>query len=66
MIFINVLLTRLDKINKFESQLVTGKELNDEQKQLLANKSSIVKALVELESIKNQLEDVAKQVFFFI
>ena len=58
----HIFLSRLDKINKCEIQLLSGKALNEEQKQLLPTKPSVEKALIELESIKSQLEDVAKLV----
>lgn len=50
------------KIVNAETQLALLKPLDEDQKQLIQTKPSVEKALVELESIKAHLEDVAKEV----
>lgn len=52
---------KLERILKVEAQLKEGKKLNEEQLILVASKSSLEKALTDVESIKTQLEEVAKQ-----
>lgn len=54
-------MSRLEKIVKCEVQLASGKALNDEQLQLLSSKTVIEKTLIELDAIKVQLEEVAKE-----
>ncbi|CAE7548291.1 unnamed protein product [Symbiodinium microadriaticum] len=52
---------KLEKIMKIEAQKMEGlKPLNDEQLVLLTTKGSVEKALHDIESIKTQLEDVAR------
>jgi len=46
---------------KIEVQKLTGKELEEEQLILLANKQGIEKSITDLESLKIQFEEVAKQ-----
>ena len=57
-----IYLCRLVKIVNAETQLASKKALDEDQKQLIQTKPSVEKALVELESIKAVLEDVAKEV----
>mmetsp|Transcript_14422 Transcript_14422/g.15090 ORF Transcript_14422/g.15090 Transcript_14422/m.15090 type:complete len:592 (+) Transcript_14422:65-1840(+) len=52
---------KLERVIKVESQLKEGKKLNEEQLVLVASKASLEKALSDVESIKTQLEEVAKQ-----
>jgi hypothetical protein len=65
---IRYLKKKLDKIHKCESQLTTEKALplDNDQLLLLATKPSLEKALTDLESIKSQLEDVAKLVSSYL
>ena len=56
-------LRRLDKITKIESQLTSGKSLQEEQIQLLKSKASIEKVFIELDSVKIVLEEIVKEVF---
>lgn len=51
----------MEKIVKCEVQLASGKALNDEQLQLLGSKTVIEKTLIELDAIRSQLEEVAKE-----
>jgi hypothetical protein len=57
---------RIDKISKSENQLASGKNLHEEQLQLLTTKPLLEKLLSELELLKNQLEDVVKEVILFL
>ena len=57
------ILRRLDKITKIESQLTSGKSLQEEQIQLLKSKASIEKVFIELDSVKIVLEEIVKEVF---
>lgn len=59
-IFIDFLLTRLERIAKAEQLLQQGKVLDEEQRVLLASKKAIEKSVAELFNIKQQLEEVAK------
>lgn len=52
---------KLDKIFKAEAQLKQGKALNEEQLILLSSKASVERALTDIESIKSQLEEVARE-----
>eukprot|EP01041_Mallomonas_annulata_P008533 gene8533-17600_t len=52
---------KLDKIVKIEAQQKAGKAIIEEQLILLAGKSAVEKALADVESIKTQLEEVAKE-----
>lgn len=52
---------RLERIAKAEQLLAQGKVLDEEQRILLSSKKAIEKAVTELQSIKQLLEDVAKQ-----
>ena len=42
--------------------LASGKVLNEEQLHLVATRVTVEKTLSELESIRSQLEDIAKEV----
>lgn len=52
---------KMDKILKVEAQVKEGKKLNEEQSVLLSSKSSVERAISDVESIKQQLEEVARQ-----
>jgi len=52
---------KLEKIVKIEVHKLTGKDLEEEQLILLANKQGIEKSITDLEALKIQLEEVAKQ-----
>lgn len=51
---------KLASIAKAEAQLLTGKALNEEQLVLLASKPSVERAISDIDIIRVQLEDVAK------
>lgn len=52
---------RMDRILKIESQILTGKALDEEQKIMYTTKSSVEKSLADLSSILSALEEVAKE-----
>lgn len=56
---------RLDKISKMESQQASGKLLNEEQLLLLSTKASVDRSLAELDPIRTQLEELAKEVLIY-
>jgi hypothetical protein len=52
---------KLERIAKIEQQLTSGKPLDSEQQQLFNSKGSVEKAVKDLASLKQQLEEVALQ-----
>ena len=53
---------RLEKIKSIEAQLKAGKTLSEEQKALVPLKASIEKSVTDLESVKIQIEEIAREV----
>lgn len=53
---------RLEKIAKVEQQLAQGKVLDAEQEATLTSKRSIEKSLLDIQGLKQQLEEVAREV----
>lgn len=53
---------RLEKITKAETQLASGKVLDDEQVALLQSKTFYERSWADFSSIKSQLEEVAQAV----
>jgi hypothetical protein len=51
---------RLEKIKQLESTFLLGKAMNEEQQVLISSKAGVERSLVELEAIRTQLEEVAK------
>jgi hypothetical protein len=51
----------LDKIVKIDNQRVEGKVLNDEQLVLLSSRPAVERSLADIEALKVQLEEVAKE-----
>lgn len=56
-----ILFLRLEKIKQLESTFLLGKAMNEEQQVLISSKAGVERSLVELDSIKTQLEEVAKE-----
>jgi hypothetical protein len=53
---------KLQNIQKVEAQVATGKSLNEEQLVLLSTKPAVERAMLDIEALKAQLEEVAKEV----
>lgn len=53
---------RLERISKIELQQLSGKEPDEEQLVLLSSKLSIEKSVTDITTLKQQLEEVAKQI----
>jgi hypothetical protein len=56
----------LDKILLIEEQAALGKILNEDQKALLANKASVEKSCNDIESVRQQIEEIAKEVCYVV
>lgn len=53
---------RLEKIVKIEQQHAQGKQLDDDQLELLNSKKSVEKLVLDLATLKKQVEEIAAQV----
>jgi hypothetical protein len=62
MIFVfEIFYPRLEKIMKVDAQRLEGKVLNEEQLVLLSSRPAVERSLADIDALKSQLEDVAKE-----